>query len=192
MTRRALGLGAAVLLFAAPACQGELSVTQPDGGDDDDGVDPWGDDDDGGVDDETPEYEGSIDLGASSLEAMCVGDAAGETGEWGFRAELMGWAGICWAELHLDDYCEGFEADGNPCETEGVERPGWVMTQGSFGHDDTVGFWDTWALELPFSAGWPLEGEGSTVACTDEPTLRLCCTDAAETDVVECANVDRR
>ncbi len=193
MRTRALGWGAVLLLFAAPACQGALSVTQPgDGGDDDGGVDPWGDDDDGGVDGDTPEYTGTLDLDASTLTAECLLAADGESGEWGFRAEITGWAGGCWAELHLEDYCEGYEEDGDPCETAGVERPGWAMTQGPFGHDEEQGFWDVWGLALPFIAGWPPAGQGSTVACFDEPTLRVCCADAAETDVVECADVDAR
>ncbi len=179
-------------LAGLSGCVGHLSVTEPEEVASDDDVDPWGDDDDGGLDDDTPTYEGTVDMDGSELQAMCVQDDSGEVGEWGFRADLAGWAGLCWVELRLDDYCEGFDGDGEPCEEDGIERPGWDLLQGPFGHDEEVGFWDVWARELPFETAWPPGPGVSTIACDDEPEVLLCCTDAALTDLVECRGVDGR
>lgn len=177
-----------LLLAGLLACQGTMTVELP-GDDDDLDLDPWGDDDDSAGDD-APPYEGTLVMEDADLWVDCVADDVGEAGVWGFRAELRGWAGLCWVELHLDGYCEGFVGDGEPCEEDGIERPGWSLMQGPFGYDEEDGYWDVWALELPFEAGWPPPDGASAVACADGPELTFCCRDAAETEHTECRGVD--
>ncbi len=179
-----------LLIPALVACQGTMTFAVPEADDDDVDLDPWGDDDDSADPGDAPPYEGTLVMDDADLWVDCAADDAGTAGAWGFRAELVGWAALCWVELHLDGYCEGYDGQGNPCEEDGVDRPGWPLVQGPFGHSEELGYWDVWALELPFEDAWPPQDGVSAVPCADGPELRFCCADAAQTDHTDCRDVD--
>ncbi len=125
------------------------------------------------ADDDTPDYVGEIDLAYADIQLDCYvdvaeGDPEGE-GTWEFTIFFEGWATDMWVEM-TDlgaDYCEGWDDQtGDPCATDGEERPGWDMVQDDYGWDAASGFWDQWLLDLPYHSDvWPPELDASWIPC---------------------------
>jgi MYXO-CTERM domain-containing protein len=143
------------------------------------------------ADDDTPSYPGEIDLAYADIQIDCYvdvleGDPEGE-GTWEFTIFFEGWATDMWIEM-TDlgaDYCEGWDDNtGDPCDTDGEERPGWYMVPDDFGWDAGSGFWDQWLLDLPYHTDvWPPEADASWIPCEVDADLlvNFCgCDEATE------------
>ena len=65
--------------------------------------------------------------------------------------------------MALDSYDE----NGDPCDGEGVSRPGWWMDQAPFGYEPQSGFWDSWSLELDYEHSWPPSPDQSYFTCEE-------------------------
>jgi len=135
-------------------------------------------DDDDSADDNWPSYEGEIDLDNMDVAISCHPDADPTTGSWDVVVFLEGWAEIAWIELwSLDDaYCEGFHSTtGDPCDNDGVSRPGWDMERYDYGYDEVLGHWDEWELQLAFDAlSWPPSSTESYLSCDDNLEFYVC------------------
>jgi len=122
--------------------------------DDDDIVGPHDDDD------TFPPYTGGMDMESSPFEGWCNIDVPLKhmypeqipEGYYQFDLILWGWANFCWVEFWEigSDYCEGFDSHGDPCESYGYVRPGWHMTNETYGWDPVYGHWDYWYLDLDY------------------------------------------
>ena len=132
-------------------------------------------DDDDWDDDSWPDYEGEIDMGNASVGASCAVEVPQNeedpedpaAGYYQFEITVDGWAGDCWIEMwdYSSPYCEGFDENGDPCEHEGVARPGWWLNQGDYGYDASTGFWDSWWLDLDYEQSWPPDADKSYFTC---------------------------
>ncbi len=150
----------------------DTTAGDDDSADDDTGDDDTGDDDD---DDSTPNYTGDIDMDNAYLESACwatvpQGDPAGGQGTFAFHVEMPGWADSAWVELWSisTSYCEGYDpVSGNPCDNNGIVRPGWDLDNIDYGWDPGVGFWDVWELDLDYHEIWPPANDASMFACED-------------------------
>lgn len=137
-------------------------------------VEDW-EDDEWDDDDSWPEYEGEIDMGDAFLSASCTvevpleeeDDGYPASGYFQYELQMDGWAGDCWLEMWSNDspYCEGYDENGEPCDDEEVQRPGWWFNQGDYGWDAQYGFWDSWWMDLDYEHSWPPDPGKSYFTC---------------------------